>query len=56
MVGVVLTVCCLSASKASMSVPHETILSVIPTMKIHDVMQGKNEDGLIVSMKYVLFG
>lgn len=47
----VLTACPLSTSKASRSVT-----SVMPTMRMNDAMQGKDEDGLVVKMKYILFG
>lgn len=56
MVGAVLPACYLAASKASMSVTCEIIISVTPTTKVHDVMQGKDEDGLRVNMKYMFFG
>lgn len=56
MVSVVLTACPLSASETSMSVPREGIISVRPAMRINDVMQGKEEDDLMVNMKSMLFG
>ena len=46
----------LGAPKASMSIPSEIFISVILSMRINDVTQGQNEDGLIVNIKYMLFG
>lgn len=41
--------------KASMSVPWEKLISVILTMRINGIMQGKEGDGLVVNIKYMLF-
>ena len=49
-------VCPLGASKASMLVPCKIIISVISPVRFNDVTQGKDEDGLIVRMKYILLG